>query len=154
MPITLDETDRRILRVLQRNARISNVDLANEVGLSPSPCLRRVKLLEESGIIERFVTVLRGEEVGLGLTVFVRVWFKTQDAAITQQFAETVRNFPEVMECYLTTGECDAIMRVVTADLHAYWRFQADHLTRIPSVQSVKTDVPMETIKRSYDLPI
>ena len=154
MPITLDETDRRILRVLQRNARISNVDLANEVGLSPSPCLRRVKLLEESGIIERLVTVLRGEEVGLGLTVFVRVWFKTQDAAITQQFAETVRNFPEVMECYLTTGECDAIMRVVTADLHAYWRFQADHLTRIPSVQSVKTDVPMETIKRSYDLPI
>jgi len=154
MPITLDETDRRILRVLQRNARISNVDLANEVGLSPSPCLRRVKLLEESGIIERFVTVLRGEEVGLGLTVFVRVWFKTQDAAITQQFAETVRNFPEVMECYLTTGECDAIMRVVTADLHAYWRFQADHLTRIPSVQSVKTDVPMETIKRGYDLPI
>ena len=154
MPITLDETDRRILRVLQRNARISNVDLANEVGLSPSPCLRRVKLLEESGIIERFVTVLRGEEVGLGLTVFVRVWFKTQDAAITQQFAETVRNFPEVMECFLTTGECDAIMRVVTADLHAYWRFQADHLTRIPSVQSVKTDVPMETIKRSYDLPI
>jgi DNA-binding Lrp family transcriptional regulator len=154
MPITLDETDRRILRVLQRNARISNVDLANEVGLSPSPCLRRVKLLEESGIIERFVTVLRGEEVGLGLTVFVRVWFKTQDAAITQQFAETVRNFPEVMECYLTTGECDAIMRVVTADLHAYWRFQADHLTRIPSVQSVKTDVPMETIKRGYNLPI
>lgn len=154
MPITLDEIDRRILRVLQRNARISNVDLANEVGLSPSPCLRRVKLLEESGIIERFVTVLRGEEVGLGLTVFVRVWFKTQDAAITQQFAETVRNFPEVMECYLTTGECDAIMRVVTADLHAYWRFQADHLTRIPSVQSVKTDVPMETIKRGYNLPI
>ena len=154
MPITLDETDRRILRALQRNGRISNVDLANEVGLSPSPCLRRVKLLEESGIIERFVTVLRGEEVGLGLTVFVRVWFKTQDAAITQQFAETVRNFPEVMECFLTTGECDAIMRVVTADLHAYWRFQADHLTRIPSVQSVKTDVPMETIKRSYDLPI
>ncbi|MET3927754.1 Lrp/AsnC family transcriptional regulator [Devosia sp. 2618] len=154
MPETLDAIDRRILRSLQRNGRISNVELANEVGLSPSPCLRRVKLLEESGVIGQYVAVLNGPLVGLGLTVFVRVWFKTQDAAITQQFAETVRKFPEVVECYLTTGECDAIMRVVTADLHAYWRFQSDHLTRIPSVQSVKTDVPMETIKKSNELPI
>jgi DNA-binding Lrp family transcriptional regulator len=90
----------------------------------------------------------------VGLTVFARVWFKTQDAEITNQFAETVRKFPEVLECYLTTGECDAIMRIVTADLHAYWRFQSDYLMRIPSVQSVKTDVPMETIKRSYELPL
>lgn len=154
MPEALDAVDRRILVALQRNARISNVDLANEVGLSPSPCLRRVRLLEESGAIDQYVAVLNGPKVGLGLTVFVRVWFKTQDAAITHQFAETVRKFPEVVECYLTTGECDAIMRVVTADLHAYWRFQSDQLTRIPSVQSVKTDVPMETIKRSYELPL
>lgn len=150
----IDATDQRILRALQRDGRMSNVDLANEVGLSPSPCLRRVRLLEESGTIERYVAVLNGPRVGLGLTVFVRVWFKTQEAGITEQFAETVRKFPEVMECYLTTGECDAIMRVVTADLHAYWRFQADHLTRIPSVASVKTDVPMETIKHSHELPL
>ncbi|ODT72674.1 MAG: AsnC family transcriptional regulator [Pelagibacterium sp. SCN 63-23] len=154
MPETIDAIDRRILRALQRNGRISNVELANEVGLSPSPCLRRVKLLEEKGIIDQYVAVLNGPRLGLGLTVFVRVWFKTQDAAITQQFAETVRKFPEVVECYLTTGECDAIMRVVTADLHAYWRFQSDHLTRIPSVQSVKTDVPMEIIKHSHELPL
>ncbi|WIJ25439.1 Lrp/AsnC family transcriptional regulator [Devosia sp. RR2S18] len=154
MPDKLDPIDRRILKALQRNGRISNVELANEVGLSPSPCLRRVKLLEEAGVIDRYVAVLNGAKVGAGLTVFVRVWFKTQDAAITHQFAETVRSFPEVVECYLTTGECDAIMRVVTADLHAYWRFQSDRLTRIPSVQSVKTDVPMETIKRSYELPL
>lgn len=154
MPDKLDPIDRRILKALQRNGRMSNVELANEVGLSPSPCLRRVKLLEEAGVIDRYVAVLNGAKVGAGLTVFVRVWFKTQDAAITHQFAETVRSFPEVVECYLTTGECDAIMRVVTADLHAYWRFQSDRLTRIPSVQSVKTDVPMETIKRSYELPL
>ncbi len=154
MPPTLDAIDRRILRVLQNNGRISNVELANQVGLSPSPCLRRVRLLEESGIIDRYIAVLNPTKVGVGLTVFVRVWFKTQDAAITHQFAETVRKFPEVVECYLTTGECDAIMRVVTADLHAYWRFQSDHLTRIPSVQSVKTDVPMETIKASHELPL
>jgi Lrp/AsnC family leucine-responsive transcriptional regulator len=154
MPTTLDAIDKRILRALQRNGRMSNVELANEVGLSPSPCLRRVRLLEESGVIDRYAAVLDGAKVGLTLTVFARVWFKTQDAEITHQFAETVRKFPEVVECYLTTGECDAIMRIVTADLHAYWRFQSDYLMRIPSVQSVKTDVPMETIKRSYELPL
>lgn len=154
MPPTLDAIDRRILRALQRNGRIPNVELAKEVGLSPSPCLRRVRLLEESGVIDRYVAVLDPAKVGVGLTVFARVWFKTQDAEITHQFAETVRKFPEVVECYLTTGECDAIMRIVTADLHSYWRFQADHLTRIPSVQSVKTDVPMETIKQGHELPL
>jgi DNA-binding Lrp family transcriptional regulator len=154
MPNNLDAIDRRILAALQRNGRMSNVELATEVGLSPSPCLRRVKLLEESGIIDRYVAVLDGAKMGVGLTVFARIWFKTQDAEITHQFAETVRKFPEVMECYLTTGECDAIMRIVTADLHAYWRFQSDYLMRIPSVQSVKTDVPMETIKRTYELPL
>ncbi|CAN7189141.1 Lrp/AsnC family transcriptional regulator [Agrobacterium sp. SHOUNA12C] len=154
MPPTLDAIDRRILRALQRNGRIPNVELAKEVGLSPSPCLRRVRLLEESGVIDRYVAVLDPAKVGMGLTVFARVWFKTQDAEITHQFAETVRKFPEVVECYLTTGECDAIMRIVTADLHSYWRFQADHLTRIPSVQSVKTDVPMETIKQGHELPL
>lgn len=154
MPRSLDAIDRRILHVLQRNARISNVDLAKEVGLSPSPCLRRVKLLEEAGVISRYVAVLDPEKIGAALTVFVRVWFKTQDAQVTLQFAEAMERLPEVMECYLTTGECDAVLRVVTADLHSYWRFQADHLTRIPSVLNVKTDVPMETLKRSFELPL
>ncbi|ACM37387.1 MULTISPECIES: Lrp/AsnC family transcriptional regulator [Rhizobium/Agrobacterium group] len=154
MPYTLDDIDRRILRALQKNGRISNVDLAQQVGLSPSPCLRRVRLLEEAGIIDRYVAVLNPAKVGAGLTVFARVWFKTQDAQLTLQFAEAIRKFPEVIECYLTTGECDAILRIATADLHSYWRFQADHLTRIPSVLSVKTDVPMETLKQSYELPL
>ena len=154
MSISLDAIDRRILSVLQRNGRISNVELANAVGLSPSPCLRRVRILEESGVIDRYVAVLDGNQIGMSLTVFARIWFKTQDAETTNLFAETVRAFPEVVECYLTTGECDAIMRIVTTDLHAYWRFQSDYLMRIPSVQSVKTDVPMETIKRSYELPL
>src|SRR5690606_12734357 len=154
MPETLDAIDRRILRALQRNGRMSNVELANAVGLSPSPCLRRVKLLEEKGVIDQYVAVLNGPKLGLGLTVFARIWFKTQDAETTNQFAETVRKFPEVAECYLTTGECDAIMRIVTTDLHAYWRFQSDYLMRIPSVQSVKTDAPMETIKASREFPV
>ena len=150
----LDRYDLNILSELQRDSRISNQDLAERIGLSPSPCLRRVRLLEESGVIDQYVAVLDGAKVGVGLTVFARIWFKTQGAETTNQFAETVRKFPEVVECYLTTGECDAIMRVVTADLHAYWRFQSDYLMRIQSVQSVKTDVPMETIKRSFELPL
>jgi DNA-binding Lrp family transcriptional regulator len=154
MPEVLDSIDRRILQALQRDGRMSNVELAASVGLSPSPCLRRVKLLEERGVIERYVAVLNGPKLGLSLTVFARIWFKTQDAETTNLFAQTVRRYPEVAECYLTTGECDAIMRIVTADLHAYWRFQSDHLMRIPSVQSVKTDVPMETIKASRELPV
>ncbi|MEQ8599073.1 MAG: Lrp/AsnC family transcriptional regulator [Devosia sp.] len=154
MPETLDAIDRRILRALQRNGRMSNVELANAVGLSPSPCLRRVKLLEEKGVIDQYVAVLNGPKLGLGLTVFARIWFKTQHAETTNLFAETVRNYPEVVECYLTTGECDALLRIVTTDLHAYWRFQSDHLMRIPSVQSVKTDVPMETIKAGRALPV
>lgn len=154
MSETLDTIDRRILRELQRNGRMSNVELANAVGLSPSPCLRRVKLLEDRGIIDQYVAVLNGPKLGFGLTVFSRIWFKTQDAETTNQFAETIRKFPEVMECYLTTGECDAILRIVTTDLHAYWRFQSDYLMRIPSVQSVKTDVPMETIKAGRELPV
>jgi DNA-binding Lrp family transcriptional regulator len=154
MPEILDVIDRRILRALQRNGRMSNVELANAVGLSPSPCLRRVKLLEEKGVIDQYVAVLNGPKLGLGLTVFARIWFKTQHAETTNLFAETVRNYPEVVECYLTTGECDALLRIVTTDLHAYWRFQSDHLMRIPSVQSVKTDVPMETIKAGRELPV
>ena len=154
MPEILDVIDRRILRALQRNGRMSNVELANAVGLSPSPCLRRVKLLEEKGVIDQYVAVLNGPKLGLGLTVFARIWFKTQHAETTNLFAETVRNYPEVVECYLTTGECDALLRIVTTDLHAYWRFQSDHLMRIPSVQSVKTDVPMETIKAGRALPV
>ncbi|KKB07773.1 Lrp/AsnC family transcriptional regulator [Devosia chinhatensis] len=154
MSETLDAIDRRILRALQRNGRMSNVELASAVGLSPSPCLRRVKLLEEKGVIEGYVAVLNGPSLGLGLTVFARIWFKTQDAETTNLFAQTIQKFPEVAECYLTTGECDALLRIVTTDLHAYWRFQSDHLMRIPSVQSVKTDVPMETIKAGRELPV
>src|SRR3990167_8400124 len=133
---------------------MQNIELAREGGLSPSPCLRRGRLLGGTGVIERHVGGVEGARVGGGVTVFARVGYKTQDADVTNQFAEAVRKMPEVMECYMTTGECDALLRIVTADLNSYWRFQADHLTRIPSVQSVKTDVPMETVKRSFEIPL
>lgn len=150
----LDGIDRRILRVLQENGRIQNVELAEKVGLSPSPCLRRVKLLEESGVIERYVALLDASKVGVGLTVFARVWLTGQDAETVEHFVAAVKRLPEVVECHLMTGDCDFMLRVVAADLEAYRQFQVDHLTRIAGVQSVKTDVPMQQIKLTSELPL
>lgn len=130
------------------------VELARRVGLSPSPCLRRVRLLEETGVIARYAAVLDGTKIGAGFTLFTRVWFKAQDAATTNQFVAAIQKLPEVVECNLMAGECDALLRIVTTDLASYRRFHADFLTQIPSVQSVKTEVPMETAKMSHALPI
>lgn len=150
----LDEIDKRILRALQRDGRIQNLDLAKEVGLSPSPCLRRVRLLEEAGVISRYVAVLDGSKIGASLSLFVRIWFKAQDAETIEHFVEAIKQLPEVVECHLMAGECDALLRIVTEDLGSYRRFHADYLTRINSIQSVKTEVPMETVKLTHALPL
>ncbi|CAN0625479.1 transcriptional regulator, AsnC family [Burkholderia sp. lig30] len=150
----LDEIDKRILRALQRDGRLQNVELAREVGLSPSPCLRRVRLLEEAGVISRYVAVLDGSKIGASLSLFARVWFKAQDAETTNGFIEAIKAMPQVVECHVMAGECDALLRIVTEDLASYRRFHADHLTRIPGVQSVKTEVPMETVKLTHALPL
>ncbi|EMI5489509.1 Lrp/AsnC family transcriptional regulator [Providencia stuartii] len=154
MPIKLDGLDRHILQVLQRDGKIANNELAKEVGLSPSPCLRRVKLLEEAGVIKRYVAVLDGSKIGAGLSLFARIWFKTQDAQTINQFVSEIKEMPEVVECHLMAGECDALIRIVTEDLASYRRFHADHLTQIRSIQSIKTEVPMETVKVTYALPL
>ena len=153
-PIRLDDIDKRILRALQRDARISNVDLARAVGLSPSPCLRRVKLLEEAGVIDRYVAVLSQARVGLGLNMFARVWLTAQDAETIDRFIAAMRKLDQVVECYIMLGESDALLRVVVADLAAYRAFQAAHLTRANGFQNVNPDVPSETVKQSYALPL
>ncbi|CAM4071740.1 Lrp/AsnC family transcriptional regulator [Paracidovorax anthurii] len=149
-----DALDRRILRALQRNGRLQNVDLAREVGLSPSPCLRRVKLLEDAGVIQRYVAVLDPGRIGQGLTVFARIWLKGQDAATVDGFTAAVRDLPQVVECHLMAGDCDFLLRIVAADLDAYRQFQISHLTRIPGVQSVKTEIPMQRVKSTSELPV
>ena len=150
----LDEIDRRILRTLQKDGRIQNIDLAEKVGLSPSPCLRRVKILEEAGVIERYVALLNAAKVGAGLTVFVRIWLKSQDAETVDHFTDEIRRLPQVVECHLMAGDCDFLLRVVAADLDAYREFQAHSLTRIKGVQSVKTEIPMQKIKLTSELPL
>ncbi|MEX2454838.1 MAG: Lrp/AsnC family transcriptional regulator, partial [Rhodospirillaceae bacterium] len=119
----LDAIDRRILDRLQRNGRVSNVELAREVGLSPSPCLRRVRDLETAGIIDRYAAVLDQTAVGLSLSVFVQVTLERQIESALETFERVVGTRPEVMECYLMTGDSDYLLRVVVADVTAYERF-------------------------------
>ncbi|ELL3369795.1 Lrp/AsnC family transcriptional regulator [Shigella sonnei] len=152
--IKLDKIDRAILAELQKDGRIPNNLLAEKVGLSPSPCLRRVKALEDADIIDRYVAVLSPRAVGINLTVFVRVWLNSQDAETTDHFSREVSLLPEVMECHLMVGDCDFLLRVMTADLEAYRQFQTRYLTRIRGVKSVKTELPMQTIKQTTEIPL
>ncbi|WP_208603562.1 Lrp/AsnC family transcriptional regulator [Rhizobium multihospitium] len=154
MPMRLDEIDRRILRALQRDGRIQNVELAREVGLSPSPCLRRVKLLEDAGIIDRYVAVVNPVKAGLPLSMFARVWLLAQDAETIDRFIAAMKKLPEVMECYIMLGESDALLRVAVADLDEYRQFQSTHLTKVNGIQNVKTDVPSQVVKQTYALPL
>lgn len=150
----LDEIDKRILRALQKDARMQNVELAKKVGLSPSPCLRRVRLLEDAGIIDRYVAILNPVKLNLALSMFARVWLTAQDAETIDHFMDAMRKLPQVVECYIMLGESDALLRVVVADLDDYRRFQSTHLTKVNGIQNVKTDVPSQIVKQSYALPI
>ena len=150
----LDEIDKRILRALQRDGRIQNIELAKEVGLSPSPCLRRVKLLEDAGMIDRYVAVLNPAKVGLPLSMFARVWLTAQDAETINRFIAAMKKLPEVMECYIMLGESDALLRVAVSDLDDYRQFQSTHLTKVNGIQNVKTDVPSQIVKQTYALPL
>lgn len=152
--LMMDSIDTRILAALQRDGRLTNVELAQEVGLSPSPCLRRVKLLEDAGIIQRYVALLDPAKVGLGFTVFVRVWLKGQDQGTVEHFIREIAALDQVVEAHLMAGDCDYLLRVVAEDLQAYRRFQAEKLGNISCIQSLKTDIPMQTTKQTWQLPV
>jgi DNA-binding Lrp family transcriptional regulator len=154
MPHELDSIDRAILRVLQREGKIQNTELAERVGLSPSPCLRRVRLLEEAGIIDRYVALLDAAHLGMGFTVFVRVWLTGQDQETVETFVAAVQKLPQIVECQLMAGDCDFILRVVAPDLDGYRKFQIEHLGRIKGVRNIKTEIPMQKIKLSWEIPI
>ena len=150
----LDAIDRRILRHLQDNARISNVDLAARVGVSPSPCWRRVRELEKAGVISDYVTLVDAASVGLTVSVFVNVSLEKQVEHALEVFQDAIRDRPEVMECYLMTGEADYLLRVVVPDLMAYERFLMDHLTRVPGIASIKSSFALKQVKYRTALPL
>jgi Lrp/AsnC family transcriptional regulator, leucine-responsive regulatory protein len=150
----LDAIDRRILGVLQENARIANVELAQQVGLSPSPCLRRVRDLEERGIVRDYVALLDPAALGLAVSVFVQVRLERQAEEALDTFEAAVMTRPEVMECYLMTGDADYLLRVVVADLAAYERFLKEALTRVPGVASIRSSFALKQVKYRTALPL
>ena len=142
----LDAIDCNILQTLQTNARISNVELAEQVNLSPSPCLRRVRRLEEEGIIRSAVTLLDPAQVGLPVSVFVQVSLERQVDDALENFERAIVARPEVMECYLMTGDSDYLLRVVAPDLDGFQHFLLEHLTRIPGVASIKSSFALKQV--------
>ncbi len=150
----LDAIDRRILEHLQDDARISNVDLAARVGISASPCWRRVRELEASGVIANYATLVDAASVGLRVSVFVNVSLERQVEQELEVFQNAIRDRPEVMECYLMTGEADFLLRVVVPDLMAYERFLMDHLTRVPGIASIKSSFALKQVKYRTALPL
>ena len=152
--VKLDRIDKNIIQALQNNGRMQNNDLAREIGLSPSSCLRRVKLLEEAGVIQNYTTVVDPQKVGLQLILFSRIWLVGQDAETIDCFIEAMKELPQVMECYIILGECDAMLKVVVPDLESYRKFQSAHLTKKNGITSVKTDLPSQIIKQSFQLPL
>lgn len=150
----LDAADLRILHCLQEDGRISNADLAERVGLSPSPCLRRVRQLEEAGVIKGYATLVDPNALGLAVTAFVRVRLEQQDDRRLAVFEEAIARVPEVMECYLMTGESDYQLRVLVRSLAEYEDFLRAKLTKIPGVSEVTTSFALRPINYRTALPL
>ena len=151
---TLDAIDRRIVMALQADARLSNVDLAAAVGLSPSPCLRRVKRLEREGYIEGYRASLRRDRVGLGLSVFVGVKIDGHANERALVFERAVSAMPEVIACHLIAGEADYLLEVVVPDLQGYQRFLVGKLLNLAAVREVKSNIAIQTVKAGGPLPL
>ena len=150
----LDDIDRKILVELQADGRMSLNDLAAKVGLSPSPCLRRVRMLERDGVISRYVAVLDQRAVGLPVSVFVSIKLDKQRQESLDRFAKAIERWPEVLECYLMTGPRDYWLRVVVPDLEAYERFVKQKLTRVEGIASIESSFALEQVKYTNVLPL
>ena len=150
----LDRFDKAILDQLQRDGRISNVQLAAQVNLSESACLRRVRVLEQSGLIERYVALLDQKEAGLTGTIFVHIVLGREEQSDLAAFESAVQNIPEVMECYLMTGEFDYLLRVVVSDMADFERIHHSELTRLPGVARVNSSVAIRTVTKKTALPL
>lgn len=152
--MTLDRFDKIILQVLQTDGRISNSALAERVNLSESACLRRVRALEEAGLIEGYTALINQQKAGCPVNVFVNITLDRQDESDLRKFEEAVRKLPEVMECYLMTGDYDYLVRVVVADTADFERLHSKHLTRLPGVARVHSSFALRTVQKSLALPI
>lgn len=150
----LDDIDRRIVQALQTDGRMSIQDLAAQVGLSPSPCARRVRLLEEAGVIKGYVAVIDQEKLGLPVSVFASIKLERQREEELDRFGAAVQRWPEVADCYLMTGQRDYLLRIIVSDLAAYERFLKDKLTRLDNVASIESSFALGQVKRSFSVPV
>ena len=150
----LDAIDWKILALLQSDARMSNVELARAVGLSPSPCLARVRALEQAGYISRYVSLLDALKVGLKVSVFIQVALEKQVEKALDVFENAILERPEVMECYLMTGEADYLLRVLVPDIQALEEFILHFLSRVPGVGNIKSSFALKQVKYQTALPL
>jgi len=152
--VKLDRIDRRILRDLQGDGRMTNVDLAKRAGISAPPCLRRVRALEESGYIRGYHADINPEALGFGVTVFAQVGLASQAEADLKAFEELVRSWPEARECHMLAGETDFLLKVVATDWDAYQKFLTTQLTTAPNVSQVKSALAIRSSKFEPGVPI
>jgi len=161
--MNIDKFDRAILSALQNDGRISNVDLAGLVSLSESACLRRVRRLEEKGFIEKYTALLNQRQAGLAGNIFVQIALHREGQSELAAFEAAVQNLPEVMECYLMTGEFDYLLRVVVSDMALrvvvsdmadFERVHKESITRLPGVARVNSSVAIRTVRKTTELPL
>jgi len=152
--MSMDKTDLRILDLLQSDATRSTADIANAVGLSPSPCWRRISLLEESGAIRKRVALLDRDKLGLNVLVIVNVRLTSHGRQSLAAFEERVRQFPEVMQCFTVMGAIDFVLVVVTTDIRAYERFMREHLSQLPGIHGIESNIVMTAVKDTTALPL
>jgi len=152
--LKLDRYDRAIVRALQLDGRITNSQLAETVSLSESACLRRVRALEESGIITRYAAMVDLEKVGFTTSAILHVSLERHDEKFVTQFVARVKRRPEVLECFATTGDADYHLRVVASDMAAYNRFLDEFMFRIPGIRHVRTNIVLKEIKCDIAVPL
>ncbi len=149
----MDAIDRKIVRALQQDGRISNQDLAERVGLSPSPCLRRVRALEKTGVLSGYAAIVDQERYGLPVNVFVSISLESQRDEALAAFERAVQRLDEVMECYLMTGTRDYLLRIVCDGLKSYERFTRENLATLPGIRSIESSFALSVVKKRTTLP-
>jgi Lrp/AsnC family leucine-responsive transcriptional regulator len=155
MGVALDRIDKHILKLMQTNARISNLELADQVGLSPTPCSRRVKRLEDSGLIAGHVTLLNPEALGLDLTAIIGITMDRHTPDRFENFEKAITSMPEVIECSIVTGQtADFLLKVVVKDMHHYEKFLLGHLTRVTGVTGVHSSFVLRHLVKKTELPV
>lgn len=154
MPIELDKLDQQILRLLQKDAGMSAAEIADRVGLTQPPCWRRIRRLEEAGIIQRRVALLDQRKLGLNVTVFARIKLSAHGKKSLPEFEEQIRELPEVLECFTVMGDYDFLLKIVTRDIDSYETLFRDKLSQMPTVQEIHSNAALSRIKITTELPL